>query len=176
MSIAAIGAFLYLKNTTLGRRTIDYIKLNLPVIGPMFNHLYITRAMRTMGTLITSGVPMLDMIIITRKVTNNIYYDELWEHINEKVQEGAQLSTAMYDSPMIPPSISRMIHSGEKAGRLGDVLQRIAEFTENELDDSIKQATQFIEPAMVVGMGGIIGFIAISLLLPIFSVGRVMSG
>lgn len=169
-------AFLYVRSQPFGRRWIDYIKLNLPIVGGMFNQLYITRAMRTMSTMLTSGVPMLEMIAITREVTHNVYYEELWGEVDQQVQQGLQLSAALFDSPLIPPSISRMVHSGEKAGRLGLVMDKIADFTEHDFEESVKRTTEFIEPAMVAFMGGLIGFVAISLLLPIFSVGRVMAG
>lgn len=173
---AFIGFVLYARTQPWGRRAIDWIKLNAPIIGTMFSQLYITRAARTMGTMIQAGVPMLDMIQITRDVTQNVYYEDLWDDVDTRVREGIQLSTAMYDSPLIPGTVSRMVHSGEKAGRLGAVMEKIAEFTEHDFDESVKRTTEFIEPAMVAFMGGLIGFVAISLLLPIFSVGRVMAG
>jgi type IV pilus assembly protein PilC len=152
------------------------LKLNLPLLGPLFNQLYITRAMQTMGTMIAAGVPMLEMVSITRRVTQNACYQGLWDRVDEKLRHGAQLSDPLFESSLIPPSISRMIHSGEKSGRLGMVMQRIAEFTESDFDESVKRTTQFIEPVMVCVMGLVIGGVAISLLLPIFSVGRVMAG
>ena len=168
------GAIFFKKER--GRRTLDWLKLNTPLIGKMMNQLYVTRAMRTMGTMISAGVPMLDMIAITREVTDNHYYDKLWIEVDGQLRQGIQLSQALYGSDLIPPSIVRMVHSGEKAGRLGMVMDRVAGFTEHDFDESVKRVTQFIEPAMIAFMGGLIGFVAISLLLPIFSVGRVMAG
>ncbi len=160
----------------VGRRFVDLMKLKLPIIGPMFNQLYLTRAMRTMGTMIAAGVPMLDMIQIARAVTHNSYYEDLWDEVDQQVQSGSQLSQPLFDSSLIPASIARMVHSGEKAGRLGTVMERVAEFTEKDFDETVARCTQFIEPAMIGFMGGLIGFVAISLLLPIFSVSSVVAG
>jgi type IV pilus assembly protein PilC len=171
-----VTAWILFGRTNRGKRFRDYLKLHVPVIGPLMNQLYITRAMQTMGTMITSGVSMLDMVEIVRRVTANCYYQELWDKVDEQLRHGRQLSEPLFDSNLIPRSIARMIASGEKAGRLGKVVERVAEFTENDFDESVKRATQFIEPVMVTVMGLVIGGVAISLLLPIFSVGRVMAG
>ena len=126
--------------------------------------------------MINAGVSMLDMIAIVRNVTNNVYFEDLWEEVDERLRQGAQLSEPLFASPLMPRAISQMINSGEKSGRLGHIMTRIAQFTEEEFDTTVKTTTQFIEPVMVGVMGAIIGFVAISLLLPIFSVGRVVAG
>jgi type IV pilus assembly protein PilC len=173
---AAIAGYLYMRTTAGGRRLLDHFKLSLPVLGPIINQLYITRAMQTMGTMIAAGVPMLEMITITRRVTDNVYYHDLWDQVDESLRHGRQLSDPLFESSLMPKSISRMINSGEKSGRLGPVMRKIAEFTEADFDESVRRTTQFIEPVMVCVMGAVIGGVAISLLLPIFSIGRVMAG
>ena len=174
--VAMALAFIYMRRVPGGRRTLDRVKLRLPVTGQLFNQLYITRAMQTMGAMIAAGVPMLEMIAITRGVTDNVFYQDLWDQVDEKLRHGSQLSDALGSSALVPPPIIRMIHSGEKAGRLSMVMRRIAEYTENDFDESVRRSTQFIEPVMITVMGFIIGGVAISLLLPIFSIGRVMAG
>ncbi len=174
--VAAVGGVIWFRRTPQGRRTLDWCKISLPLLGDMFRQLYITRATRTMGTMITAGVPMLDMIAIVREVTNNVHYEELWGEVDERLKQGAQLSEPLFDSDLIPRTMARMISAGEKAGRLGQVMDRIAEFAEEDFDESVKRATQFIEPVMISFMGGIIGVVAISLLLPIFSISKVMAG
>ncbi|MFW6061086.1 MAG: type II secretion system F family protein, partial [Phycisphaeraceae bacterium] len=177
--VAAVGVVLLMTVVTLrtptGQRLLDYAKLNLPIIGKLFAKLYITRGCRTMGTLINAGVPILDMVNIVRQVTHNVFYEDLWDEVDERLRQGSQLSEALFTSPLIPRSVAQMIHSGEKAGRLGPVVERIAEHTEEEFDEQVKQTTQFIEPALVAIMGAVIGFVAIALLLPIFSVGQVVA-
>lgn len=169
-----VGGY-YFVGTTAGKRTCDFLKLNVPVIRSVFTQLYISRACRTMGTMISAGVSMLDMIGIVRQVTNNIYFEELWDTVDHRLRQGSQLSDPLYQSPLFPRAVSQMVFSGEKSGRLGIVLTKVAEFTEVEFDRTVKNATQFIEPVMVASMGLLIGFVAISLLLPIFSVGQVVS-
>lgn len=172
--VAVVGSVL-LSRTPAGRRFFDFLKLRTPVMGRVYTQLYIARAARTMGTMINAGVPMLEMVPVVKRVTNNIYFEELWDEVDERLRQGSQLSDPLFASDLIPRSISQMIFSGEKSGRLGQVLTRVADFTEEEFELSIKTATQFIEPVMIGVMGAIIGFVAISLLLPIFSVGRVVA-
>lgn len=162
--------------TKQGRRGLDWIKLNMPLIGRLYQQLYITRSCRTMGTMINAGVSMLDMVAIIKHVTDNAYFQDLWEDVDDKLRQGSQLSDSLFNSPLIPRSIGQMVYSGERSGQLGKVMNRIAEFTEAEFDQTVKTVTSMIEPIMVAVMGTIIGFVAISLLLPIFSIGKVVAG
>lgn len=162
--------------TERGRVVVDKLKLNVPVIGTLFRKLYVTRSMRTLGTMLEAGVPILDMIPIARSVTNNTQFDLFWDEVDERLRNGSQLSAPFFSSSLIPRSVAQMIFAGEKSGRLGDVMYKVAEYTEEEFDEQVKQATNYIEPAMVVTLGVIIGFVAIALLLPIFQVSSVASG
>jgi type IV pilus assembly protein PilC len=142
----------------------------------MYGQLYITRAARTMATLLSSGVNLLDIISICRGVTNNYYYDQLWNSVEQGVRDGKQISDAVFQCDFIPKNVASMINSGERAGRLAGVMERIAAFSEEELDTAVKQVTSYIEPLMIIFMGVVVGGIALALLLPIFSMGKVMSG
>lgn len=173
--VAVVAGVLYAR-TASGTRLLDYLRLHTPIIGKLFHKLYITRATRTMGTMINSGVAVLDMIAVVRQVTDNSYFRDLWDEMDERLRQGSQLSEPLFASPLVPRSIAQMIYSGERSGRLGRVLDKIAGYTEDEFDDAVKTTTQFIEPLMIGVMGGIIGFVAISLLLPIFSVSSVVAG
>lgn len=173
--VGAVVGYVFAARTEGGRRAIDGFKLKCPVLGDLFRKLYLTRSMRTMGTMIDAGVPILDMITIVRDVTSNRWYEDLWDDLNDRMQRGSQLSEGLFDSPLIPRSISQMVYAGEKSGRLGVTMNKIAEFTEAEFDDQVKTTTSLIEPAMTASMGLIIGFVAIALLLPIFTVGNVVA-
>ena len=162
--------------TETGRRITDRMKLNMPIIGTLFRKLYVTRSMRTMGTMLEAGVPILDMIPIVRSVTNNYHYNAFWDEVDNRLRNGSQLSAPFFSSELIPRSVAQMVFAGEKSGRLGDVMYKVAEYTEEEFDEQVKAATSYIEPAMVVTLGAIIGFVAIALLLPIFQVSKVASG
>ena len=172
---AAVGLAVGVR-TEAGKRVLDWLKLHTPVLGPIFRKLYVTRGCRTMGTMLAAGVPILDMVQIVREVTVNRYYEDLWDDIDERLQRGSQLSDGLFDSTLFPRSVSQMIYAGEKSGRLSATLEKIAHFTEEEFDAQVKQSTQYLEPALIVAMGSIIGFVAIALLLPIFSVSTTMAG
>jgi type IV pilus assembly protein PilC len=160
----------------VGRRTCDWLRLHAPIVRRMYGQLYITRAARTMATLLASGVNLLDIIAICRGVTNNYYYDVLWSNMEQGVRDGLQISDAVFACAFLPKNIASMISSGERSGRLAEVMERIAAFSEEELDAAVKQVTSFIEPLMIVLMGVVVGGVAMALLLPIFSMGKVMSG
>jgi len=162
--------------TSNGRWTADWLRLHVPVLRTMYGQLYITRATRTMSTLLIAGVNVLDIIEICRGVTLNRCFNALWDDMEEGVREGQQISEAVRRSDYVPPNVASMIASGERSGRLGEVTERIAQFSEEELDNAVKQVTAFIEPVMVIGMGVMVGAVAISLLLPIFKMSNVMSG
>ena len=158
-----------------GRRCLDWLRLHVPVIKGMYTKLYITRSARTLATLIASGVDLLEAIRITRGITANIYFQDLWDDVLASLEEGKQLSEALRTTDLIPANYVQMISAGERAGKLGQVMERIGEVTEGDLDDAVAHATQFIEPVMIAAMGIVIGFVAISLLLPIFTVANTMN-
>jgi type IV pilus assembly protein PilC len=142
----------------------------------MYTHLYVTRVTRTMATLLSAGVNVLDVIDICRGVTGNIYYEDLWDSMEQGVREGRQISDAVFKSSLVPPNVASMIAAGERSGRLPEVMERIADFSQEELDGAVGRVTTFIEPIMIVFMGVVIGGVATALLLPIFKMGQVMSG
>lgn len=159
-----------------GRRTLDWLRLNVPILKSMYEKLYVTRASRTMGTLLQAGVGLLDIIAIVRGVTNNDVFDGVWDQMEADIRDGKRMSDSFAECRYIPPNVSSMVASGERSGRLGDVMDRIAEFSEQELDNAVRQVTAYIEPIMIICMGTVVGGVAIALLLPIFRMGQVMSG
>lgn len=169
-----VGAIAF-RASQVGRRVIDRFKISAPVIGPMFTLFYLTRATRTLGTLMGAGVPVLDAVRIVRGVTNNVLWTDLWGEIEQTVTAGRRISEVLLNSPLVPPAAAQMLAAGEDSGRLAQVLERVAETSEDDLDQAVKTATQLIEPAMIIIMGATIGFVAIALLLPIFSVASTMS-
>lgn len=171
----AVGLHFW-SRTRLGGIQIDWLKLNTPILSNVFRKLYLSRACRTIGTMLETGVSLLETISIVRGVTRNKYYDRLWDEVDSDLRNGNPLSNVLYESPMIPDQIAQMIESGEKSGRLSQVFSRVADFAEEDFDQAVKTATQFIEPLMIVLMGSIIGFVAVALLIPIFSVGKVVAG
>ncbi|MCH7798647.1 MAG: type II secretion system F family protein [Planctomycetes bacterium] len=170
-----LALFIWIRRRS-GRQAMDWLRLNLPMLGSMYRHLYVTRAMRTMATLLAAGVNVLDVIDICRGVTDNIYYARLWDAMALGVREGRQVSDAIFDSDLVPPNVASMIAAGERSGQLPVVMEKIADFSQEELDAAVARVTVFIEPLMIVFMGILIGGVATALLLPIFQMGKVMSG
>lgn len=164
--------------TIKGRRIIDMIKIRMPVLGTMFIDMSITRSMRIMATMINTGVNLLDTIEVIKEAVDNSQYKSLWADTNLKIRNGYQLSEAMQLSKqkiLIPSGIIQMIRAGEKSGRLGLVSEKISTFYEKKLQASIKTVTTMIEPLMITVIGGIIGIIAIALLLPVFKISTIVA-
>jgi type IV pilus assembly protein PilC len=175
LATVIVGGYFWFRHPS-GRRAVDWLRLNAPILRTIYGQLYITRASRTMATLMSSGVSLIDIIQICRGVTRNAHYDAMWTRMESDVREGKQISDTIFATPFIPRNIASMISSGERSGRLAQVMERIAAFSEEELDSAVKQATSFIEPIMIVFMGLVVGGVAVALLLPIFSMGKVMAG
>lgn len=173
---AALGvAITICVKTTRGKYAADWLRIHLPIFGKMYTKYYLTRATRTLGTLLTAGVPLVDAIRIVRGVTNNALWDKLWRDMIETLTEGGTVQDVVEKSDLIPAAVAQMIAAGERSGRLPEVLARVAESSEHELDEAIKTGTQMIEPIMIVVMGGLIGGMAIALLLPIFTISSAVS-
>ncbi len=162
--------------TPSGKGVFDWLKLRTPVIGPMFSQLYTTRASRTLSTLLAAGVGVLDAIGICRDVTNNVQFDRLWTDMETDVRNGHPLSDAVFESPYVPSYVASMMASGERSGKLPSVMDRVASFTDEELESRVKKVSSMIEPLMILVMGGVVGGVAIAMLLPIFSMSKVISG
>jgi type IV pilus assembly protein PilC len=171
-----IVSAVFWQRTTSGRNFFDWLKLRTPVVGPMFSQLYTTRASRTLSTLLAAGVGILDAIGICRDVTNNVQFDRLWTNMENDVRNGHPLSDAVFESPYVPSYVASMMASGERSGKLPAVMDRVASFTDEELESRVKKVSAMIEPIMILVMGGVVGGVAIAMLLPIFSMSKVISG
>jgi type IV pilus assembly protein PilC len=161
------GIFSVLK-TDAGRVGFDRLKLSVPLFKKMFRALYISRGLHTMGQLINAGVPMLDTISITADVSGNVLYRNMWRGVYSAVKQGKKIAAPLQKSTLLPRAVVQMIHAGEESGKLGEVLDEVSDFYAKELKSVIKTVTAMIEPMMIVLMGGIVGFIAMSIILPIF--------
>jgi type IV pilus assembly protein PilC len=175
VAVLAIGIFVW-RRTTSGRRTIDWCKLSTPVIGRLTVTLYMARAGRTMSTLLAGGVGLIDVIRICKGVTNNLVFDRMWQDMEERVRDGKELTGAVADSRWIPAGVASMMSAGERSGRLPEVMEKIANRSDEELDIGIKKATSMIEPVLIIFMGLLVGAVAMALLLPIFKMSSVIAG
>jgi len=171
-----IGAFWYFTSKTdAGKAWWDLMKLRLPLLKMLCRSLYITRSMHTMGVLTNAGVPILDTLSITAHITGNRLYEDMWKGVYEEVRQGKKIAGSLASYGLMPGNVVQMIQSGEESGTLGDVLSDIADFYGRELKTVIKTVTSMIEPIMIVLMGVLVGFIAMSIILPIFKMSAVVS-
>ena len=159
-----------------GKIALDRARIDVPVLGGMFRKAALARSLRTLATMFATGVSMLESLEITADVAGNTYYARVWRGLGERLKEGATLSDEMYRFPLIPRSVAQMVAAGERTGKLDLVMDRVASFCEDDLETAIATMTSFIEPVMIVLMGVIVGGIALALLLPIFSLSKVVSG
>jgi len=171
---AAVWGFFLMLKTDWGRMWFDKMKLTVPLFKKMFRALYISRSLHTMGQLVNAGVPILDTLAITADISGNTLYRRMWRAVFSAVKQGKKISMPLNKSPLLPRSVVQMIGAGEESGKLGEVLDQVSEFYAKELKSVIKSVTAMIEPLMIVLMGGIVGFIAMSIILPIFKLSQLV--
>ena len=164
---AAVGFFLFIR-TEPGSWWFDATKLRIPILKRMFRALYISRSLHTMGELVNAGVPMLDTIAITGRISGNKLFRRLWNGVHGAVKEGKKITQPMQKDNLLPQPVVQMIGAGEESGKLGEVLDEVSAFYSKQLRETIKTVTSMIEPLMIVMMGSIVGFIAMAIILPIF--------
>ena len=169
---AVVAAFCFGRRTARGRQALDYAKINLPLFGPMCRKVTISRSIRTLGTMISSGVPMLEAIALSADVSGNYYFERLWRDVLDQVTSGNQICTALSRSRLFPKMLIQMISSGEETGKLDVVLNKVSNYYDQEVETSLKTVTSMIEPIMITVMGVVVGGIGLALLLPIFSLSK----
>lgn len=174
----AIGVFmgtkLYLK-TTIGRRQSHWLQLFAPIFGPLFKKVAISRFTRTFATLISSGVPILGALEIVASTSGNVHIEELVMQASESVRQGDTLASPLATKPKIfPPMVTRMIAIGEKSGALEQLLMKISEFYDDEVEAAVEQLTSLIEPIMICIMGVLVGGMVLAIFLPIFALQKAL--
>jgi type IV pilus assembly protein PilC len=169
---AVIGGLAYLRHTPQGRAALDRLRLALPVLGPLFLKIAVSRSIRTLGTMLQSGVPMLEALDLAGAVAANVYFERLWRSVADHVTQGGQVCEALARDPLFPRTLIQMVAAGEQTGKLGQVLERASAYYEQEVETAVKAATSLIEPLMIVFMGMVVGGIAMALLLPVFTLSR----
>lgn len=160
--------------TPNGRRAADLFKLRVPVIGPINKKITLARFGRTLGSLLQAGVPLISALQIVRNVVNNVIIAEVIENATDDIQGGRSLAGTLADGPWFPSIAVQMISVGEKGGELENMLGRIADTYEREVETRIMAMTSMLEPVMILFMGLIVGFIVVSILLPIFEMNQMI--
>jgi type IV pilus assembly protein PilC len=176
--LAGIGtlaiALYFAKQNPTGSRIFDYVQLHAPLLGPMFRKLYLSRGLRLVGTMASGGVSLVDCVKTAQDLCSNSYFKELWEEVSQQIQAGKQFSEPLFRNALVPRSVAQMLHSAEKSGKLAQVMEQVSGYAEEELKQSITEMTKYIEPIMISIMGGIIGTVVLALMLPIFTISKVI--
>ena len=160
--------------TPRGSHIWDEIKLRMPVIGGIYLKMAMARFGRTLGSLLRSGVPPLSALEIVRNIVNNTLIAEAIDHAMEEIEAGASLAISLTKSQWFPPIVIQMISVGEQSGELENMLDKVADVYERETESKIMAMTSMLEPVMILVMGVVVGFIVISILLPIFEMNQMI--
>ena len=158
----------FVGKTETGGWWFDQAKLKFPIFEKMFNALYISRSLHTMGELVNAGVPMLDTLAITGEISGNRMFRKMWRNVYGSVKQGKKIASPLYKAKLLPKAVVQMIAAGEESGKLGEVLDEVSTYYAKRLKETIKTVTSMIEPVMIIIMGSIVGFIAMAIILPIF--------
>lgn len=156
-------------NTEQGRRVIDGLKLKLPVVGMLFRKIAVARFCRTLGTLISSGVPILDSLDITARTAGNQVVADAVYATRRSIEQGKTISEPLSQTEVFPPMVTQMIAVGEQTGALDQMLNKIADFYDQEVDNAVATLLTLLEPILIAFLGTVIGFIVIAMYMPIFS-------
>ncbi len=163
------GLFYSVKKTTVGRKTMDAFKINVPIFGGLFRKLYVSRFARTCEMMLATGVPMLDSVKISIGAVNNVVVEEEYSKALDIIKGGKPLSEALRDREYMLPLVPQMASIGEESGKIDEMLGKAAQVYENELDEQINNISTMIEPILMVIMAGLIGVVIGGTLLPIYS-------
>jgi type IV pilus assembly protein PilC len=176
MAIALAIATRYYIKSSQGRRQWDTIKLKSPGFGKLLQMLYTSRFSRTLSTLVASGVPILDALEITSRAVGNVLFKGAITDTAEKVKNGVPLSTGIQESLLFPPIVYQMITVGEKTGEMDNMLNKLANYFEEEVDAAVRNISELIMPALIVILGLLVGAIVLSSILPIYNIGNITGG
>src|SRR6266704_480125 len=159
--------FLLFKRTKFGRHVWDKFKLKVPVIGPVVNKVAISRFTRTLGTLVSSGVPILQALTIVKETAGNVIVSDAVNDVHESVKEGETITAPLEASGVFPPMVISMVDVGEHTGALPEMLLKIADNYDEEVDNAVAAMTSLLEPIMIVFLAVVVGSIVIAMFMPL---------
>jgi type IV pilus assembly protein PilC len=168
--IVALQVWKRVKRTPQVRNFVDPLKLKLPVFGELFRKIALTRFARNLGTMMQSGVPILQSLDIVAETTGNVVLERATRAVQESVRTGESLAQPLTQHPVFPPMVVQMMAVGEDTGALDTMLHKIAEFYDQEVEATTESLTALIEPLMIAFLGGIVGSMIIALYMPIFKI------
>ncbi|HEY4414253.1 MAG TPA: type II secretion system F family protein [Verrucomicrobiae bacterium] len=175
MALVVVAFLLFLK-TKFGRHIWDKFKLHMPALGPVISKVSISRFTRTLGTLVSSGVPILQALIIVRETAGNVIIADAVNQIHESVKEGETITAPLEGSGVFPPMVVSMVDVGEQTGALPEMLLRIADDYDEQVDNAVSAMTSLLEPIMIIFLAVIVGSIVIAMFLPLIQMIQNMSG
>jgi type IV pilus assembly protein PilC len=164
-----LGFYLLMKLIRLnkaGNYAIDRLILWLPIIGNLVEKTIVARTMRTLGTLVSSGVPILEALAIVRETATNAVFERMYQRVYESIREGDTIAEPLREARLVDDMVVNMVEVGEETGDLDTMLYKIADFYDEEVDTAVKSLISLLEPIMIVILGGVIGLIVIALFLP----------
>jgi type IV pilus assembly protein PilC len=173
-TVLAAAIFIFMRSEAWDRLA-DRLRFRLPVLGRVARLAFVAVACRTLATLLASGIHLLDAIAICRGLSRSPRAAAFWNTLDARLREGGSLVDALRTETLLPATVVSMVAAGERSGRLPEVLGRAADFAEEDLETALKQATSLLEPVMILVFGSILGGVAIALLLPLFSVSKVVA-
>jgi type II secretory pathway component PulF len=172
--VLLIGGFKFWAATEQGIQRLDWARLNLPVLRNVYTQMYLINALRVLSLSLGNGVGMMDSLHASKYVVNNTLFQRFIGHVESQVEAGNGVAAGFRDTSFIPPIVEQMISTGEETGNLPKVLSRLADYFEGELSGKLQTLSRLAEPVMLLIMGGVVGLIVSSLILPIFKLTRVV--
>ncbi len=176
VAFGGLVALRFFVKTPFGRRVFDRIKLAAPVFGPVLKKVAISRFTRTLGTLISSGVPILQALTIVKETSGNVIVGNAVQAVHNSVKEGETITAPLEAANLFPPMVISMVDVGEQTGALPEMLMKIADKYDDEVDNAVAAMTSLLEPIMIVILGIIVGAIVIAMYLPIINIGPGIDG
>jgi type IV pilus assembly protein PilC len=171
-----VVAFLLIIRTKFGRLAWDKFKLKVPVLGPVISKVAIARFTRTLGTLVSSGVPILQALTIVKETAGNVIVANAVSQVHESVKEGETITAPLEGSGVFPPMVVSMVDVGEQTGALPEMLLRIADNYDEEVDNAVSAMTSLLEPIMIIFLAVVVGSIVIAMFLPLIAMINNLSG
>jgi len=157
-----------------GKGTLDRIKLRVPIVAKLIYYALLARICRTLGIMLTSGVPLVLALDHTAAVAENVVAENAIREIREKIVQGSTLAAEMRKQSFFPPLVTGMVHTGERSGTLSEILPKVADFYDRELDYRIKALTSILEPVLIIGLGIVVAFLVLAIYTPIFNLAEVI--
>jgi len=173
---AFVTLFILFLKTKFGRRVFDKFKLKMPALGPVISKLAIARFTRTLGTLVSSGVPILQALTIVKETSGNVIVANAINDVHESVKEGETITAPLEGSGVFPPMVISMVDVGEQTGALPEMLLKIADNYDEEVDNAVAAMTSLLEPIMIVCLAVIVGSIVIAMFLPLIDLMNNLGG